>query len=61
MFPFLPRRDPGPKAVLALVATDAGGGRSPEIENITLPAGYTYLGQFIDHDITYDATLEDRR
>jgi hypothetical protein len=23
-------------------------------ENPTLPAGYTYLGQFIDHDITFD-------
>lgn len=25
-----------------------------EDENITIPAGYTYLGQFIDHDITFD-------
>src|SRR3954469_22977451 len=23
-------------------------------ENRTIPAGYTYLGQFIDHDITFD-------
>src|SRR5262245_8458810 len=23
--------------------------------NATLPAGYTYLGQFIDHDLTFDA------
>src|SRR5262249_13222808 len=23
-------------------------------ENFGLPAGYTYLGQFIDHDITFD-------
>src|SRR5205823_12379807 len=23
-------------------------------ENLEMPAGYTYLGQFIDHDITFD-------
>ena len=27
-----------------------------EDENRTIPAGYTYLGQFIDHDITFCAT-----
>ena len=26
----------------------------PDDENPTVPAGYTYLGQFIDHDITLD-------
>nr|WP_295111267.1 heme peroxidase family protein [uncultured Caulobacter sp.] len=26
----------------------------PEDENPDIPAGYTYLGQFIDHDITFD-------
>ena len=26
----------------------------PEDENPAIPAGYTYLGQFIDHDITFD-------
>ena len=25
-------------------------------ENPTIPAGYTYFGQFIDHDITFDPT-----
>jgi hypothetical protein len=28
-------------------------GTSP-VENADIPAGYTYLGQFIDHDITFD-------
>ncbi len=28
----------------------------PQDENPTIPAGYTYLGQFIDHDITFDPT-----
>ena len=26
----------------------------PADENPDIPAGYTYLGQFIDHDITFD-------
>src|ERR1700712_1038229 len=25
-------------------------------ENPTIPAGYTYFGQFIDHDVTFDPT-----
>jgi hypothetical protein len=29
-------------------------GRDPE-ENPFVPAGYTYLGQFVDHDLTFDA------
>ena len=29
-------------------------GSEPENENPALPAGFTYLGQFIDHDITFD-------
>ena len=31
---------------------------APEIvdENATIPAGYTYFGQFIDHDLTFDPT-----
>lgn len=27
-----------------------------EFDNANMPAGYTYLGQFIDHDITFDPT-----
>ena len=30
--------------------TDGGGGQSQ------IPAGFTYLGQFIDHDLTFDKT-----
>src|SRR6266566_3953514 len=34
----------------------------PNDENPTIEAGYTYLGQFIDHDITFDpvSTLQAR-
>lgn len=28
----------------------------PVDENPTIPAGYTYFGQFVDHDITFDPT-----
>ncbi|MDA0566341.1 heme peroxidase family protein [Streptomonospora sp. S1-112] len=28
----------------------------PELDNPGIPAGYTYLGQFIDHDLTFDPT-----
>jgi hypothetical protein len=30
--------------------------REPVDENDRIPAGYTYFGQFIDHDITFDPT-----
>jgi hypothetical protein len=29
-------------------------GRDPELDNPAIPAGYTYFGQFVDHDITFD-------
>ncbi len=31
-------------------------GNSPSGDNARMPAGYTYLGQFVDHDITFDPT-----
>jgi heme peroxidase len=35
---------------VAKAMTAGGGGNSP------IPAGFTYLGQFIDHDLTFDRT-----
>ncbi len=29
---------------------------NPAGDNLTIPAGFTYLGQFVDHDITFDTT-----
>jgi len=58
LFPFLPARNPGVDAIRELadamesLTRDGIDGR----ENPLLPAGYTYLGQFIDHDITFDTT-----
>ena len=59
MFPFLPARDPGECAVREL--TDFLGIRDFSLlpssaDNLRIPAGYTYLGQFVDHDITFDPT-----
>src|SRR4051794_36183843 len=44
----------------AMIDAESGGERQPDLgdpdddENPHIPAGYTYLGQFIDHDITFD-------
>ncbi|MFN0073179.1 MAG: peroxidase family protein [Chloroflexota bacterium] len=50
------------KLAVAMIAEDEGTtteGLTPETkvddeENYGLPAGYTYFGQFVDHDITFD-------
>jgi hypothetical protein len=55
MFPHLPHADPGDDAIEQLAeAMLAIAGTSGD--NRRIPAGYTYLGQFIDHDITFDPT-----
>jgi hypothetical protein len=54
MFPFLPVRDPGTAALGKLVAVMKAR-PSAQQGNHHVPAGYTYLAQFIDHDITFDA------
>ncbi|HWH34274.1 MAG TPA: heme peroxidase family protein [Acidimicrobiales bacterium] len=43
----------GRPAAGADTGTDTGAGLEPG-ENPDLAAGYTYLGQFVDHDITFD-------
>jgi hypothetical protein len=42
-----------PETTLRKVALAMTGGS--EVDG-TIPAGYTYLGQFVDHDLTFDAT-----
>ncbi len=62
MFPYLPARDPGSLAVEELA--DFLGTPdllAPSGDNRHIPAGYTYLGQFIDHDITFDPTSKLQR
>ena len=57
MFGLLPARQLSDEAIEALVdvlaARVAGLGHNPFV-----PAGYTYLGQFVDHDLTFDPTSE---
>jgi hypothetical protein len=50
MFPGLPACAPSEETIAALVA---GMTESPD-ENPYIPSGYTYLAQFVDHDITFD-------
>jgi hypothetical protein len=41
-------------AQIAELMKENATGPSPESDNPDIPAGYTYLGQFIDHDLTFD-------
>ncbi len=51
--PFRPPR----KALEALgLAMKKAVPEDPALKNSTIPAGFTYLGQFIDHDVTRDDT-----
>ena len=40
-------------AAIAAVMVEQGGG-DPALNNPDIPAGYTYFGQFVDHDLTFD-------
>jgi hypothetical protein len=64
MFRSLPPYEPSQQTIEALAAEmheleevgDDGGGddeHSPN-DNPEIPAGYTYVGQFLDHDLTFD-------
>jgi hypothetical protein len=52
MFGFLAPADPGREAMDALFGLLQAASSSDD--NEWIPAGYTYLGQFVDHDITFD-------
>ena len=49
--PFVPT-DERIAEIAALMAENGRG--DANLDNPDIPAGYTYLGQFIDHDITFD-------
>ena len=53
MFRSLPPFTPSDTALKTLADSmrDVAG---PEGDNADIPSGYTYLGQFVDHDITFD-------
>ncbi len=52
MFRHLPVFEHSEAALTALAQRMTAGG--PPKDNEAIPSGYTYLGQFIDHDITFD-------
>jgi hypothetical protein len=41
---------------IALATAITAEGAQPDSANPTIPAGFTYLGQFVDHDLTMDRT-----
>ncbi|MYZ47919.1 peroxidase [Rhizobiales bacterium L72] len=63
LFPTLPPQgdfqDPTMKAALSEVGEKGGimdGGGAANPDNPAMPSGITFLGQFLDHDITFDPT-----
>jgi hypothetical protein len=52
-----PQGEPADEALrVALATAMTSGGSQPDS---SIPAGFTYLGQFIDHDLTLDNTARD--
>lgn len=41
---------------IAALMTEPEGEPDPSGDNDAIPAGYTYFGQFVDHDVTFDPT-----
>jgi hypothetical protein len=62
-FKHLPPFAPADQLLSGLAATMAEpAGRHDELDNPRIPAGFTFLGQFIDHDLTFDQTpLSDQQ
>ncbi|MBD2777332.1 peroxidase family protein [Iningainema tapete] len=56
MFPKLPAFTPSVESLTDLGKAMSESTESPEGDNEKVPAGFTYLGQFVDHDITFDTT-----
>jgi hypothetical protein len=56
IFPELGALKVPPEALVALGEAMVEGGANVTGDNPNIPAGFTYLGQFIDHDITLDTT-----
>lgn len=54
MFRELPAFAPSDTALQALADSMADAPTGPPGDNPDIPSGYTYLGQFVDHDITFD-------
>lgn len=53
-FRHLPSFEPSDALIERLVAGMREDEDTPEGDNPVIPAGFTYLGQFLDHDLTFD-------
>jgi hypothetical protein len=49
-------KDQKVRDIAATMFEAVGEGGNPTLDNPGIPSGYTYFGQFIDHDITFDPT-----
>jgi hypothetical protein len=49
------------QSALRQLASAMGEDDGPGADNGRIPAGYVYLGQFIDHDVTFDPTSQLQR
>jgi hypothetical protein len=57
LFPQLPPLNASDAALQELgAAMFEPDGADPAFDNQAIPAGYTYLGQFVDHDVTFDTS-----
>ena len=56
MFPRRKAARDSDEEIKALVDLMLSRAPNQQLENDDIPAGFTYLGQFIDHDITFDPT-----
>src|SRR5436853_1129765 len=65
MFRNLPPLLPDDKDLEALarqmVEPEPTGEEDTAGDNPDIPAGFTYFGQFVDHDLTFDPTSQDRK
>ena len=53
--PFAPSDAALASLAAGMAPASAAADADPKGDNPDIPAGYTYVAQFIDHDITYDA------
>ncbi len=57
----LPALEPPDEALIALGGAMFEAPEDEDPDNEAVPAGFTYLGQFVDHDVTFDPTsLQER-